>query len=416
MELVYHCPGELQPVSRAVHLARIAAGYDACRDCPQRGQTGSLPRRIARNPRHVSQRTPADWISSEGIRGVYLNELTRERMARLTGHILNLAQANRVASDASPGRARGRLRVLVGHDARPSSPDLAVGIVATLRRWGCDTADLARVSRGGFDFAMRRLRPDLGLYVTGGLHPFHWNGLDIIGADGEEWRHPGELTRLGERLEGEPARIRRAQGAYQPVTIQEEYEAVLVEQFHAIRPLRLAIACADPLTLETLRKLLERTPCSAWFVAARTSPEADAGRQLADAIRERHADAGFFIGSDGRSCLLLDECGMPFSISQTVHLLTAALEKDAPNTTEERNESSERVTFETAAWEWHPLHSSSVRKHETMYADDRPARYRFRAGTPGCNAVLTVARSLQTYSLTPGPVSDCRTAMIPSQQ
>jgi hypothetical protein len=445
MELVYHCPGEPQPVSRSVHLARIAAGYDACRHCPQRDQTGSLPRRIARHPRHSSQRTPADWISSEGIRGVYLNELTRERMARLAGHILNLAQAEQLASHASPERGRGRLRVLVGQDVRSSSPDLSIGIVATLRQWGCDTADLARVSRGCFDFAMRRLRPDLGLYVTGGLHPSNWNGLDVIGPDGAEWRHPGELTRLAERSEDEPARIRRTQGMYQPVSIHEEYEAALTEQLHAIRPLRLAIACADPLTLATLHTLLERTPCSVWFVAARTSPDAEAGRQLADAMRERHADAGFFIGSDGRTCLLVDERGEPFSIAQTVQLLTTALNEDPLGAMEEPSGGAELVTAEPVEWERHhgnavvrragrrqppdrtgndcpmrtttlsserrPTDSSSRQEQETAHAAALPARYRFRAGSPGCDAVLTVARSLQAFSLTPGPVSDCRAAV-----
>jgi len=52
----YLCPGEAAPISRAVHLARLAAFYPRCRDCPHCGDVGGLPRP---QPDPIALRIPA---------------------------------------------------------------------------------------------------------------------------------------------------------------------------------------------------------------------------------------------------------------------------------------------------------------------------------------------------------------------
>ena len=42
LETLYICPGETHPISRSVHLSRLAAFYPKCRECPLRKDTGNL--------------------------------------------------------------------------------------------------------------------------------------------------------------------------------------------------------------------------------------------------------------------------------------------------------------------------------------------------------------------------------------
>ena len=48
-DFAYRCPGQQHPISRAVHLGRLAAFYPACRQCSHRDDTGTL------SPRQVEQ-------------------------------------------------------------------------------------------------------------------------------------------------------------------------------------------------------------------------------------------------------------------------------------------------------------------------------------------------------------------------
>ena len=88
----YICPGEQHPVSRSIHLARLAAAYSACRECPLRddaskfapkagkergeGSAFAVVEEIKRPPRR-------DLFTDEGVRGVYLNEITHSLAERL---------------------------------------------------------------------------------------------------------------------------------------------------------------------------------------------------------------------------------------------------------------------------------------------------------------------------------------------
>lgn len=72
------CPGETHPISRSVHLARLAAFYPGCRECPRRNETGQLPQQLVGRFAETEQRAPRpSWLSGEGVRAVYLNELNR---------------------------------------------------------------------------------------------------------------------------------------------------------------------------------------------------------------------------------------------------------------------------------------------------------------------------------------------------
>src|SRR5262245_33956801 len=74
----YICPGEIHPISRAVHLSRLAAFYPACRECPFRTDVGQLPKQAVQRLQQTERRVERKSLfTREGVRGVWLNELNR---------------------------------------------------------------------------------------------------------------------------------------------------------------------------------------------------------------------------------------------------------------------------------------------------------------------------------------------------
>ncbi|MBW3542532.1 MAG: hypothetical protein KY476_19900, partial [Planctomycetes bacterium] len=179
---LYICPGESRPISRSVHLARLAAFYPKCRDCALRGETGQLPPRIIEWRRTAEGRVePPSRASDDGIRGVYLNEIDRRRTEQIAAR---LAAALWERQPPVSGDSRPQPSVVVGYDERPCSPDLVTGVVRSLRRHGCRVIDIGLTTKPAFWFAADHLEATAGLFVTGsGCEP-SWTGLDVVGQGG----------------------------------------------------------------------------------------------------------------------------------------------------------------------------------------------------------------------------------------
>ena len=88
---LYICPGEGHPISRSVHLSRLAAFYPVCRDCPLRTDTGHLPGQIVERLQQTERRVQRRSLyTTEGVRGVYINDLTRKKAGRIATALADL--------------------------------------------------------------------------------------------------------------------------------------------------------------------------------------------------------------------------------------------------------------------------------------------------------------------------------------
>ena len=239
------CPGDRHPISRAVHLSRLAAFYPACRDCPFRHETGQLPRQIVEQLQSAERRIERPSLfTDEGVRGVYLNELNRTRAANIAAAFAALlwdeaplvgrGPPARITSPGSPettttdektpirGGRRLRPAVVVGRDTRPASPDIHAGVTAGLRRMGCQVIDIGLATKPCFWFAVEHLQASAGILVTGAGCDPSWIGLDFAGrgalplsktaaarAAASAWT----LDRLEARLDEPCSRIRTMAGS-----------------------------------------------------------------------------------------------------------------------------------------------------------------------------------------------------------
>ena len=72
------CPDSPLPISRALHLARLSAGWSVCDTCASRSETTGLSPQTLSSIRRIEQRFGDQVIRvAAGIRGRHLNALTR---------------------------------------------------------------------------------------------------------------------------------------------------------------------------------------------------------------------------------------------------------------------------------------------------------------------------------------------------
>ncbi len=371
---VYLCPGETQPISKSVHLARLSSGYDACSNCEHRFDTATLPCEVSKKVNRADKKSQqvSQYLGfldrGVGIRGLYLNEITRPVISKLVEHAVELFALNHgsessvddeYADSSTTLLSDSALHVLVAYDWRPSSADLAVGVVSVLKRSGCEIIDLGQTSRACFDFAISQFRADLGIFVTGGNGVDGVNGLDILDGDGREWAHPGELTTLLTRLNSPASRSSRHAGNYQAFSLLDRYEQHVRQLFDDCKPLRIALACGDPLTMQILGTILFEIGCEINFLELNFS-SSDFPLQaemFRCEVRDAHVDVGFLIRPD----------------SQTVHVLDGRGRAIGPATLKRiLNRNGEVVTL------------------------GKDGRIWFADSTPQCDAMNVVSRLLKT--------------------
>lgn len=445
----YICPGESHPISRAVHLSRLASYYPACRECPFRDDPESLVRLTgpAGDPSVEPARNPfplrRSMFETDGVRGVWRNELTRARASDIAAAFASLLW------DLSAGDRRSAPTIVVGHDARPSAPDIVTGVASALRLMGCEVIDIGLSTRPTLWFAVDHLEASGGIHVTGSGRPPSWTGLDFVGRHGtplsldrtaSEIGLPHEcslpipgidrlsLSRIEERL-GQPF-LRPARDARPQRTFHASapYEAGLLRHFHALRPLNVRWGSTVRLVQQTIERLFENLPCRLQRVdiperARDVRDENDDDvRRVGAAVTESGADLGVLIDDDGQRCAFLDDRGSLVPVSVMTRLMarrTATDQNDRvvvlpetvdPTVRSEVERHGGRVVVVGPGLQ---RISEALRQHRADWGSGLDDRYWFREGFAACDAIITLARGLDLLSQSDRPFSEIASTATP---
>ncbi len=442
----YLCPGESHSISRSVHLARLAAFYPKCRDCSHRGEMGQLPQSdfpVAEANDNRSNRR--SLLTLEGVRGVYLNELTRKlageyaaAFARLLWEAVPLAGRTdlRDLSSKRPIRRAGPV-VVVGFDERPSSPDLVTGVAAALRRMSCQVVDVGQTSMPCFRFAVAHLQAAGGIMITGhGCEP-SWTGLDFVSKHGwpislghaapernDNADPTSRLIRLNdiqERFDSGAVRPVRHGGTDRVFQASVPYLAGLLKEFHALRPLRVAIGCPVRFVRQTLEQLFQPLPVMLrWIEIPQRrrdlldDDDADVAR-MRRAVRAEPCDFGLLIDDDGANVALFDEGGERLSPDDLLCLIAAPLLAEHPQGAVVVENSardgvhSRLIEMNARCWLGGWTQSDiwpTLRHDQAVLGGGATGRVWFADVVPATDAILTLAHVLQTLSLDDIPLSE----------
>ncbi len=417
----YVCPGEDYSISRAVHLSRLAAFYPKCRECAHRHDTSQLtPQIIEKIGASVQRAERATMFTEQGVRGIYLNELTASKAGEIAGAFASLLWESTPLTLKDTGSPPTNLmqqrlgpQVVIGHDDRPSSPDLVTGVAKTLRRMGCQVIDIGLVSRPCFWFAVEHLEASAGIHVTGSGCSPAWTGLDFVGAGALPVEQDHQLTSISERYAAGYQRPLRQSAGQRTFHALAVYEAGLWKHFHALRPLKVCVGCPNRPVRDLIGRLFQKLACKLIPVIipvrsrAMQDPQDLDNVRMAQTVVQQGAHFGLLIDDDGQSCAAWDERGELVPARRLTLLLAETMLAEARHA---------HVVAESAAFKelLRPIDrrdgfcamadpslwkmAQAMRDTNAIFGGGDSGRFWFRETFPTCDAVLTLAKLLQALS------------------
>jgi phosphomannomutase / phosphoglucomutase len=266
---------------------------------------------------HPLIEVPAEVFRVNDIRGLIQEQLTPE-VVEAIGRALGTLAAE-----------QGDREVMIGHDARPDSPDLSEALTAGIRAAGRDVVDLGQVPTPLVYFACCHPAATSGAIVTAGNNPPEYNGVKCMlhGAAAE----PEEIQRLRRIIEtGEAA---TGEGRYRTADITAAYLSYVEQDVALGRALRLVIDCGNATTSTLAPALFRALGCE--VIEFNCDPESDLPERLSDPSRPeclqdlsdlvtaRSADLGLAFDGDGDRLGVVDSQGR-FVAADRVLLLLAA--------------------------------------------------------------------------------------------
>ena len=250
------------------------------------------------------------------------------------------------AGDAhAVGRAVARhfqaRQLVVGRDARQSSPELAGALIRGIREEGVDVLDIGLVATPMLYYAVEALAADGGVMVTASHNPAQYNGFKICREHAipvGEASGLREIEKLAAGIASEP--VAKRVGGLRGAEVVDGY----VEHVLAVgerRPaLHVAIDCGNGMAGVALEPLLPRLPLRVerlYFEPDCTFPNHPADplhlENLADlqrAVRASGADFGVAFDGDADRAIFVDERGEPVASDLVTGLLALSQLLRAP--------------------------------------------------------------------------------------
>ncbi|MEO1196411.1 MAG: phosphomannomutase/phosphoglucomutase [Pseudomonadota bacterium] len=228
------------------------------------------------------------------------------------------------------GRAMGALlgpgKIVVGFDARETSPTLAAALTAGITSRGVDVVELGLCGTEEVYFATGHLEAAGGVMVTASHNPIEYNGMKIVGPGSRPLDPATELAALKDQAEKDEYPAVASAGACLPTELRDAFARHVANQADAkaIGPLRLLVnpgngtagAAFDQVAqtliaggarLDIARMHHDPDPTFPNGIPNPLIPENQG--QTADQVVAKNADLGVAWDGDFDRCFFFDETG-----------------------------------------------------------------------------------------------------------
>lgn len=157
-------------------------------------------------------------------------------------------------SELRANAGQDALTVVVGHDNRPSSPDLAEGLINGLQAAGVDVIFVGTVPTPLLYFAAERFGTDGGVQITGSHNPPEYNGVKMVARGRAIY---GEaIQRLRGRIERQE--FTTGAGTVETREVTEAYLEDVTGRFDLARPVKVVVDCGNGTGSLVAVELMER--------------------------------------------------------------------------------------------------------------------------------------------------------------
>ena len=237
--------------------------------------------------------------------------------------------------------------VVVGHDARASSPVLKTALIDGIRERGADVIDIGLCGTEEVYFATAYLEAGGGIMVTASHNPIDWNGMKLVGPGSRPVDPVSELPEIADLSQIDHYEDRGMPWAVTTRDTRAEYAEHVASMVDAgsLRGLRVLAnagnGTAGP-ALDAILSILGDRGASLEIVRLNHTPDPtfpngipnpllpENRGQTADAVRAAGADLGLAWDGDFDRCFFFDETGAFVDGEYVVALLAEAALADEP--------------------------------------------------------------------------------------
>lgn len=402
----FQCPGEISPISEGVHLSRLAAFFNKCRNCPSRSDIVRLaPGLRTAWEQLLARRSPDSLFRMDGVRGRVHSDWTEREAAQLAAaYLAVLADVLVVHHEQTLAPRPPHPRIVLGYDTRAESPEFAIVIARMLRQHGAELIDLGWSTRPMVEQRLWTSGASGAVYITGAGCAPAWTGVDLLGPDGIIWSRGGVLDLVEQRYHSPLPRLVREAGPHHTESIPIGVRDHWARELHGLRPLKIRIHACDPLQHELL---LQIQP----LISSLTIAESATSKGTSP-VGELH-DAVFEWGEDSRQCQVRDVLGGTVSEEALTFQLGTLLLDEHPHVdvvvSEELFQRWGRtvtrcgpgyLVFHQGGHSEEQLRRTMESLHAPLGLDGTGRYWIRRGGHVMCDALLTTAMTLQALSRT----------------
>jgi phosphomannomutase/phosphoglucomutase len=239
------------------------------------------------------------------IRGIVAKDFTGD-----VPYLIGRSYGSEVRSRIGEGAT-----VAVGHDNRPSSPQLASEIIRGIVATGVNVVDVGTVPTPVLYYAAAKLELDGGLQITGSHNPPEYNGFKMVVRGGAIYG--AAIQELRTRIETDD--FLHGEGKVEERNMLATYIADVGPRFRTNRPLKVVVDCGNGTGSLVAVDLLEKTGaeiiplfCESDGTFPNHHPDPVVDENLRDMIalvKKEKADLGIAFDGDADRLGAVDEQG-----------------------------------------------------------------------------------------------------------
>lgn len=314
------------------------------------------------------------------IRGIYKEELDEALAYRIGRNLPTLI---------------GGKKVLVGRDARLSSPSLSKSLIEGLLDAGCDVDDVGFSSTPMIYFFTAEFNYDISIQVTASHNPANYNGFKISKKGALPVGYETGLAELEKACEKECQPPSTLKGTLSQKNHIPFFLSFLDRFAPDLDGLRIVVDCSDGMGALTAKHLFEK--CDATLIAATPdggfpshspNPLEPAGRELiTKTVLEQKADLGIIFDGDADRVMFIDENGAFVRPDLMIPIMASYFLRKYPNapilhdirTSRGVTEALERMGAKPYIWKvGHAFAKVKLREINAPYGGEYAGHYYFR--------------------------------------
>ncbi len=276
-------------------------------------------------------------IKAYDVRGTYPDQINADLAREVGAAFVEVLGARK--ADGGPGA------IVIGHDMRPSGPELVAAFAEGVKSQGCDVIQIGLCSTDGLYFASGHLGLP-GAMFTASHNPAQYNGIKLCKQGAAPVGQETGLRQIKEMIEaGWKSQYSGPVGQETKQDLVSQYASFLnkLVDLKNIRPLKVVIDTGNGMGGYTVPLVLKDLPLEItemYFELDGTFPNHEANPiepenlvDLQNKVKEVGADIGLAFDGDADRCFVVDENGGIVSPSTLTALIAERELKKQPKAT-----------------------------------------------------------------------------------